>query len=338
MHLRVLIAASIFATVAACKTSVPDPLAPLATTPETSLCQGLSALPAPPVELLPGKQRLRLIAIGDTGDSDTRVLEALSVQIAALEPDAILLLGDNFYERGIDSPGGDWSRIAPLLKIGAPIFPVMGNHDHRAANKLAQVQKSGTPGFERWRFPALNYVVRSGQLIEIVMMDSTPVVKRYDAAPGIPGHHEIACMTERSLQASKAQWKLVSAHHPAFTSGLHQRDLELDHVRALAPLLDRTGVAIYLTGHDHHLEFFPPHDLSRTAYLISGSGSRIRGMGKVVKGSAFQRGLTDGCSGRPDEKACAYGFAVLDISKSEIRVSFRQWYMDDEIYSYSIRK
>ncbi|HXI14686.1 MAG TPA: metallophosphoesterase [Thermoanaerobaculia bacterium] len=336
--MRLLVAASILTIVSACKTTIPDPLRAVASPQQKSFCHGAAATAPAPVELLPEKSQVRLIAIGDTGESDTRVLEVLATQIAPLKPDAILLLGDNFYERGIESPDGDWRRTAPLFKMGAPIFPVMGNHDHRASNKLAQVRKSGTAGFEQWRFPALNYTVRSGNLIDVVMMDSMSIAKRYAPSPAVPGHREVACITERSLQASTARWKLVAAHHPAFTSGLHQRDLELEHVRGLAPLFDQSGVAIYVTGHDHDLEFFPPPAPSRTAYLISGSGSRSRRIRNIVRGSAFQRGSTGSCSGKPEAKGCAYGFAVLDITSSEIRVSFREANSDAELYSYTIRR
>jgi hypothetical protein len=77
--------------------------------------------------------------------------------------------------------------IAPLLALGKPVFPVLGNHDwgRRALDACpfsrpeAEIAKSGQPGFERWIFPGANYILRT-PVAEFILYDSTPIAEVFD--------------------------------------------------------------------------------------------------------------------------------------------------------------
>jgi len=148
----------------------------------------------PPPELLriplvsiSAGSRVRLAAVGDTGDDASGVAAGLRA-LHSIDPiDAIILLGDNIYPCGVASesdPG--WSRVEPL-RMGVPIYPVLGNHDYGNPVRLAgttvacghpspqsQVGKSAV--WPDWRFPARNYRLALGDL-EIFLIDTTPIAR-----------------------------------------------------------------------------------------------------------------------------------------------------------------
>jgi hypothetical protein len=93
---------------------------------------------------------VRLLAVGDVGDGNSaqrRVARAMSERCAlAGGCDAVLLLGDNFYDRGVSGlDDRQWLTkfeepyALPFLDV--PFYAVLGNHD-TASNWLAQIQYS----------------------------------------------------------------------------------------------------------------------------------------------------------------------------------------------------
>ena len=290
------------ATFASCTSStIPSP--PFAETLATVAC-GTPPSPPPTIEG-PQKESLRLVAVGDTGLPGQQLSETLAAMRAVGGIDATLLLGDNVYEcgvRGIDDP--EWtSVIAPLLTLGKPVYPVLGNHDwgSRAIGRcgfsspMAEIAKSGEPGFEQWIFPGPNYVVNT-PAAEIILFDSSPI------AEGWPEDLQRSLCALRAALArpKETPWRIVVAHHPLFSCGMHGAEEETVRMRqAVETLLQESRVDLYVSGHDHDLEIRsePP---GPPVYLVSGSGSKIR-----KHGATCDEGLTFRIVG---------GFAVLDVT------------------------
>lgn len=240
-----------------------------------------------PVISIPAGSRVRLAAVGDTGDDASRVAAGLRA-LHSIDPiDAIILVGDNIYPCGVGSeadPG--WSRVEPL-RIGVPIYPVLGNHDYGNPVQLggrtvacghpspqSQVDKSAA--WPDWRFPARNYRLALGDL-EIFLIDTTPIAR--DWGNSFRGSHSsqvIRAGLSEALSESAAPWKIVVGHHVIFSSGAHGRDdnFERRNMRALLPILERGGVDLYLCGHDHHLEVIGRNQ--QPQFVISGAGSELR--------------------------------------------------------------
>lgn len=260
----------------------------------------------------PAETALRLIALGDAGlapdDEESHLEETLAAMQAIPDVDGILLLGDNVYDCGVESVNAEeWTTvIAPLLKLGKPVFPVLGNHDwgRRAIHSCsfsrpeAEIAKSGQPGFERWIFPDASYILRT-PVAEFILYDSTPMAEALKDEIQRP-----LCALRTALSAKKAlPWRIVAAHHPLFSCGAHGDDPETSNVRlAVEPLLQR--VDLYVAGHDHNLEI-RTEGTGSPVYLISGSGAKIRPSSNCEEGPDFQ---IDG------------GFAVLDISAEELKI------------------
>jgi uncharacterized protein (TIGR03382 family) len=83
---------------------------------------------------------------------------------------------------------------------------------------------------------------------------------------------------EEDLAASDAAWTVVFFHHPPWSSGDHGSQLKMR--REFAPLFEKYGVDLVLTGHDHHYERSYPMRGDAMAssggrgvpYLVVGSG------------------------------------------------------------------
>jgi hypothetical protein len=118
--------------------------------------------------LKPGKTELNFFVFGCGGDGseNQKTVAGLMEKVAALGPDALpdffILLGDNFYNNGVDSPTDYRFKLnfyhpyhnADLKTIcGIPYFIIMGNHDYDLSNgktghalKLLQGKKAYLAG------------------------------------------------------------------------------------------------------------------------------------------------------------------------------------------------
>lgn len=91
---------------------------------------------------------------------------------------------------------------------------------------------------------------------------------------------------ENVLAGSKATWKFVAYHHPAYSSGANRDNLE---VRTLwGALFDKYHVDLALQGHDHaYLRTYPMNNEKRvgspaegTIYIVSNSGAKFYEQGQ----------------------------------------------------------
>ena len=83
---------------------------------------------------------------------------------------------------------------------------------------------------------------------------------------------------EEDLRQSTAPWKVAFFHHPPWSSGAHGSQLLMR--REFAPLFEKYGVDLVLTGHDHDYErtkpmvgnLEAPSGTSAPTYVVVGSG------------------------------------------------------------------
>src|ERR1043166_3169142 len=88
----------------------------------------------PLVNLHPAGATLRIVAVGDAGAAPDKVGDAIKKLHQQKPIDAILYLGDNFYECGVKSTTDpQWHRVDHFSAVGVPIFAVLGNHDYGQA-------------------------------------------------------------------------------------------------------------------------------------------------------------------------------------------------------------
>lgn len=209
-------------------------------------------------------------------------------------PDALFLLGDNWYgdlAGGVASPRwrDQFEQMYPAETFPGPAYTMLGNHDYQKlppdVNKVeaeleyARMGKGLDGKQTRWTLPARWYTFdfpTAQPLVHFIVLDSN-----MPARDGSTEHGHDFTMTH-DQQAEQLAWLKVElarprtapflgvlAHHPVFSNGPHGDHPTL--VRDWDPLFREHKVDLYMAGHDHdlqHLEF----DGHPTTHFLSGGG------------------------------------------------------------------
>lgn len=198
--------------------------------------------------------------------------------------DAILSLGDNFYNYGVksvdDPQWGDFERS--YHQLGCPFYAVLGNHDYLGDTK-AQTDYSLSKQNTLWKMPSRYYdklfVSHEGDSVHVFFLDTfrlCPIISKLcSEAMGMHDFDRLFARKdieqyiwlEQKLRNSKSTWKVVVGHYPVFSNGHHGNTDEL--ISDLLPILKKYEVDFYLSGHDHDLEFIRKHDIN---FIVSGTG------------------------------------------------------------------
>ena len=211
-------------------------------------------LPAEPAPLL------HVAVVGDVGDSGKR-LDRTAAAVAEVNRlrryDVLWLLGDNVYPSGDPAklPETVFDPFGAVLDSGTDLLAIVGNHDVQAGHGEAQIKALGMPGL--WWSEERNGVL-------VVGLDSNQ-----------PENPDQRAWLERALAASSAPWKIVALHHPPYSAGYQGSSLDVR--QAFAPLFERYGVQLVLSGHDHDYQrSFPQNGVT---YVVSGGAAGTRRTG-----------------------------------------------------------
>jgi tartrate-resistant acid phosphatase type 5 len=237
-----------------------------------------TGLAPPPALREPDK--LRLLALGDAGkgnDGQRQVAAGARALCAREGCDLVVLLGDNLYPKGMESP--DDPRIDRVITemyadIGAPIYLVLGNHDYGSGRDKerarwqvawAREQKDVVMPSQAWRTDA--------GPARLIGLDTNAVMQ-------FGGDFQQRWLREQ-LTSSDAVWNVVFGHHPYRSDGPHgnagsyegTQELPMLSGSPLRTLFDEElcGQAdLYLSGHEHVRELI---SYCETQLVISGAGA-----------------------------------------------------------------
>ena len=220
-------------------------------------------------------------AVGDTGlasEERNRVVKQMVAQKWQRLPDSIILVGDNFYNDGVQSVDDSlwqthFEKPFSRRKFPVPFYVCLGNHDYRGSI-AAQLEYSRN--HPRWNMPAPYYSftkqVDLECTVQFFVIDTNPIHE------GDFSTDSQVLWLRNGLKTSSADYKIVVGHHPLYTGGEHGRSLE--NYRHLAKLFDQFQVDLYICGHDHDLQL---HDTGRGwLHLVTGAGSRLRSVNWVA--------------------------------------------------------
>ncbi len=275
----------------------------------SSVAMKLNLAPAAMAETIAPSGSLDFLAVGDfgTGDEKQQAVGRAMVRYAegmGKPPEGLLLLGDNFYgpmKGGLQS--GRWasgfSSIYPGKSFPNPCWAVLGNHDYHdtPGNELVQLGYAASLTRKtRWTMPGKYYRVDLPAVnpqVTFLMIDTNweSINRRVhgDKIPCWLGADEQAAQKiwlENQLSSPRAPFTVVIGHHPLYSDSAHKDTPEL--VAELGPMLEKSGVHLYLGGHDHDLQHLELDGL-RTSFVISGGGgARVYGHDKVRKNSFIQ--------------------------------------------------
>jgi tartrate-resistant acid phosphatase type 5 len=254
------------------------------------------------VPVIPVTESLRVLAFGDFGTgraNQKRVAQGIQKQA----PYAFgLTLGDNFYERGLNSPThpqwqNRWEDLYSSMNIR--IYATLGNHDYLDnASPNAEMKRSSLS--QTWCLPKTFYTFIAGP-VQFFAIDTDPIERELPSA-----QQELAWL-KKALADSTAPWKVVYGHHPVYTNGDHGEQLGfIPKIKnQLLPVL-RQKADVYLAGHDHDLQALKPE--GGVWFFVSGGGGQDLRPLKTSKCRQWAESM--------------HGFTVLEADEKTLKMQF----------------
>ncbi len=195
----------------------------------------------------------RFVVYGDSR-SQPDVHAAVVKAIVASDPRFVIHVGDYTGDGTDDSRWQtEFFDPAAALLASTPLFPALGTHE---ANSPLYYQYFDPPDGggghgEQW------YAFDYGDARFIVLdTDATYV-------PGSPQYDWLTA----ELQSASSEWLFAVHHHPAYSSGAHGGEAEVQ--AHLVPLYETYGVDAVFTGHDHTYERSSKDGI---CYVVTGGG------------------------------------------------------------------
>jgi len=221
------------------------------------------------------------LSFGDWGEN-TKLKQHVKELVEKKNPDAILSLGDNFYDHGVTTSFDAMWTTHYTTYFFKPFFAILGNHDHLGSIQ-AQINYSLMNSL--WIMPRRFYdrAYEEVHLIAIDTYEMAPTESIMNAVAMGQDHdttqrilHQLKGeeqfrWLEHVLKNSTSTWKIVFGHYPIYSNGPHGDTEELH--KNLLPLLKKYKVHLYLSGHDHNICYRE----DGVHCLVSGCGSRKSG-------------------------------------------------------------
>lgn len=228
-------------------------------------------------------------------------------------PDAAFyLMAGDLVNRGAER--WDWDSFFQNAKgvfDRRTLMPVLGNHEYQGGEPelyLAQfaLPRNGPKSIPPERAYSFEY-----SNAKFIILDSN-----LDAA-------EQTAWLEKELANTKAVWKFVSYHHPAYSSGGNRDNVKVRNL--WTPIFDKYHVDLALQGHDHaYLRTYPMRGQKRVASAKDGTIYTI-----AVSGTKFYD--------QPQRDYTEVGFTkvatyqVLDIQITGNRLVYRAHDVDGKV-------
>jgi predicted phosphodiesterase len=198
---------------------------------------------------------VRFAVIGDDGTGKRDQYE-VAQQMAAYHQrfpfGFVIMLGDNLY--GGDSPSDYQDKFEQpyqtLLGEGVKFYASLGNHD----NPNERFYKPFNMGGQRY------YTFKKGN-VRFFALDSNYMDEQQ------------MNWLQQQLGSADSHWKICFFHHPLYSDGMfHGPDLDLR--KRLEPILEKYGVNVVFSGHEHVYERILPQN--GIYYFVEGSSGELR--------------------------------------------------------------
>lgn len=197
-----------------------------------------------------------LLVVGDVGtggDAQIELGEAVREYAERNPAELLVTLGDNDYT---DDPAAfrrNWEASFGWLDAkGIGVAGALGDHDTEG------------PDDGRYELPVLEmpgpYYTRRIDDVELFVLDASSRARIDD---------EQVAWLQGALEASTARWKIAVVHRGPYTCGRYEGSREV--LGRFAPLFDRYGVQLVLSGDDHVYERFAP--VNGVTYVVHGAAA-----------------------------------------------------------------
>ena len=248
----------------------------------------------------------RVWVLGDSGTADAgarAVRDAYATFADSRYTDLWLMLGDNAYTDGLDHEyQAAVFNMYPEMLRKTVLWPTYGNHDGYGSDSATQTG----PYYDIFTLPRQGEAggVASGTEayysfdygnIHFVCLESFETSRSPTGA--------MLTWLQRDLAANTQPWVIAFFHHPPYSKGSHNSDVEIELVQMrqnALPILENFGVDLVLTGHSHAYE---------RSFLLDGHYGVSTTFTEVMK--------KDGGSGRPDASGGAYEKPAYQMAPHE---------------------
>jgi hypothetical protein len=185
-------------------------------------------------------------------------------------PDAAFyLMAGDLVNRGAER--WDWDSFFENSKgvfDRRQLVPVLGNHEYQSQDPKLYLAQFALPWNGPRNFPPERAYAFEYSNAKFIILDSNLAAAKQTA------------WLEKQLANTKAVWKFVSYHHPAYSSGGNRDNPDVRNL--WTPIFDKYHVDLALQGHDHaYLRTYPMRGQRRvatnkagTVYVISVSGTK----------------------------------------------------------------
>ena len=256
---------------------------------------------------------VRFIAMGDTGEGNTAQYEVAAVigTVCANQGcDFVILLGDNFYDIGVESvTDGQWDSKfeQPYADINLPFYPALGNHDggddflggtginvEQGDNQVDYTYAGSSPppwgpGTTKWTLPSRWYHHNHAN-VDFYGLDTSQIFFDGLYIPFLtPDFGDLVdgqrAWLNAQLAASPAtNWRIAYGHHPYLSNGPHGNAgmyeglpfVPYANGEEIKDFFDANvcgNVDLYLCGHDHSRQWLTD-TCDGTAFMVSGAGAK----------------------------------------------------------------
>ena len=294
-------------------------------------------------QLILAKGSLKFLIISDWGRDgihDTnkktpgqlKVAKQFGVTSQKIHASFIVTCGDNFHDGGVKALADpfwkvNYENVYTATSLMIPWYITLGNHDYEG-NVEAELEYAKTS--KRWiqpgRYFSFTRKTQDSTSILFLVLDSSPFIQSYQNDERDKHHVKDQDTTaqvlwcDSILSTSKAKWKFVFFHHPAYSaSSTHGSTLEIQNT--FVPLFEKYHVDACFSGHDHDLQHSRPEN-SAVEYFGCGGGSETRPAGKSLFTKFSKASL---------------GFGVVSVTRSTMKFSFINE-KGMRIYTYEINK
>ncbi|MBT5927976.1 MAG: metallophosphoesterase family protein [Verrucomicrobia bacterium] len=228
-------------------------------------------------------------------------------------PDAAFyIMAGDLVNRGNDRD--DWDSFfynAEDIYDRRQLVPVIGNHENQGGHPTLYLRnfdlfKNGPEAVEKERAYSFEY---SNALFVVLDSNIKPETQTK--------------WLEKVLSETKAKWKFVTYHHPAYSSAPSRDNASIR--KQWLPLFDKYHVDLALQGHDHaYLRTFPMKGEKKvaspkegTVYIVSVSGTK---MYSQEPSDYIEFGMTNTST-----------YQVLDVQISGDRLVYRAYDIDGKL-------
>ena len=212
--------------------------------------------------------KFRAWIVGDSGDGGLRqmaVRDAMLAYAGPYKPQLFLHLGDIAYNSGTtEELTSRFFNMYPNILQNTTCWPTLGNHEGVTSDSGLQTGPyytayvlpkggemggiaSGTEAYYSFDYANVHFII----------LDS------HDSSRAVDG--AMLTWMKADLASTNQEWIVAYWHHPPYSKGTHNSDLEaqLIEMRTNAlPILEAGGVDLVLSGHSH---------LYERSYLIDGA-------------------------------------------------------------------